>query len=149
MIMQNILSILFAASNALAVLLLLVSYVLNIIARARKSKLSTARVPFPEFADQHTLVSYCHWCAILFALLNWLLCSSKILYTDGSVNNPLAEQLLFFATIWAAMIFIGIVAEVVIRCFKYSGTPNYSVLSGVKSSIWYAIWYFVMAFLFS
>lgn len=149
MLMQDILSILFVVSNSLAVGLLLVSYVLNIIARARKSRLSTARVPFPDFADQHTLVSYCHWCAILFALLNWLLCSSKILHTDGSATNPLAQQLLLFGTVWSVMIFVGIVAEVVIRSFKYSGTTTYSILPGVKSSVWYAVWYFVMAFLFS
>jgi len=148
MTMHNILSILFGVTNVLGILLLLASYVFCVIARVRKSKLSTARIPFPDFSEQHLLVSYCHWCGILFALLNWLLCSSKILYADGSANNPLAAQLLLAGIAWAVMFVLGIIAEVVIRCHKYSGTPDYSVLSGVKSSVWYAVWYFVLAFLF-
>ena len=146
--LQNILSLLFVVTNTVSILLLLGSYAFCIIARVRKSKLSTARVPFPDFSDQHTLVSYCHWCGILFALLNWLLCSSKILYTDGSTNNPLVALLLLAGIAWAVMFLLGIIAEVVIRCHKYSGSPDYSVLAGVKSSVWYAVCYFVLAFLF-
>lgn len=145
--MHDVLLILFKVANILAVVLLVCSYVLNIIARARKSVMVTANISFPVFSEQHSMIKHSFWCGTVFVLLNWLLCSSKVLVVSGKTTNVLSEGLLTFAIIWAIMIFAGIVAEIVMKCFKSNGSTTYSVAAGIKSSIWYSVLYFVLSFL--
>lgn len=147
MIMHDVLQVLFKVANILAVALLAGSYVLNIIAKARKSVMATANIAFPVFSEQHSVIKHSFWCGTLFILLNWLLCSSKVLLVNGKTTNALSEGLLTFAVVWAIMIFVGVVAEIVIKCLKTNGLTSYSVLDGIKSSIGYSALYFVLSFL--
>lgn len=147
MIMHDVLLILFKIANILAVLLLACSYVLNIIARARKGVMATANISFPVFSEQHSMIKHSFWCGTLFILLNWLLCSSKVLVVSGKTTNALSEGLLTFAIVWAIKIFVGVVAEIVMKCFKSNSSTTYSVVDGIKSSIWYSVLYFVLSFL--
>ena len=147
MIMHDVLLILFKVANILAVVLLTGSYVLNIIARARKSAMSTANIAFPVFPEQHSMIKHSYWCGTLFILLNWLLCSSKVLVVGEEPPNVLSEVLLMFAVVWAITIFLGVIAEIIIKCFKSSSSTTYTVVDGIKSSIWYSVLYFVLSFL--
>ncbi len=147
MIMHNALLTLFKVANILGVALLAISYVLNIIAKSRKSLMATSNIAFPVFSEQHSMIKHCYWCGTLFISLNWLLCSSRVLSVDRNTTNALSEGLLLFAFVWAVMIFVGIIAEIIIKCFKTTGSTSYSIVDGIKSSIWYATLYFVLSFL--
>lgn len=145
--MYYALLVFFKVANIIALIMLAASYVLTIIAKIRKSVVSTSSIHFPVFSEQYTIVKHCFWCGTLFAFLNWLLCSSYALPVDDSSVNVLSEELLTFGIAWAIMIFVGIVAEIVLKCIKTTSSHTYSVISGVKSTIWYALIYFVFSFL--
>ena len=145
--MHDILLILFKAANILAITLLSSSYVLNVIAKARSRTATTAPVALPVFSEQAPMIKKSFGCGTLFILLNWGLCSSRVLEVDQASVNGLSEGLLTFAIVWAIMIFIGIVTEIVLKCFRSSGSTSYSVVDGIKSSTWYSALYFILSFL--
>jgi len=147
MIMYNVLLILFKVANIIAVALLAISYVLTVVAKARKSALATSNIVFPVLSEQHTMIKHCFWCGTLFIFLNWLLCSSSVIPTEELTSNSLSHALLQFGVIWAVMIFVGIFSEVIIKCIKSSSSYTCSVSEGIKSTIWYAVLYFVLSFL--
>lgn len=147
MIMYNVLLIFFKAANIIAVAVLAVSYILTIVAKARKSSVATANIVFPVFSEQHTMIKHCFWSGTLFIFLNWLLCSSSALPVTGATGNVLSQSLLAFAVVWAIMIFVGIIIEIIIKCIKSSSSYTCSVLEGIKSTICYAVLYFVLSFL--
>lgn len=145
--MYYALLVFFKVANIIAVAVLAVSYVLTVVAKIRKGVVSTATIHFPVFSEQHSIVKHCFWSGTLFIILNWLLCSASLLSVDDSSVNVLSEELLTFAIAWAIMIFVGIVTEIVIKCIKTSGSYAYSVMAGVKSTIWYTLLYFIFSFL--
>lgn len=147
MVMYNVLRILFIVANIIAAVLLAVSYVLTIVAKVRKSALATANIVFPVLSEQHTMIKYCFWSGTLFIFLDWLLCSSAAISVKSGAVNSLSQSLLTFGLVWAVMIFAGIIAEVVIKCIKSSSSYTCSVTDGIKSSICYAVLYFVLSFL--
>lgn len=147
MIMYNALFILFKVANIIAVILLAVSYVLTIVAKVRKSAVATSNILFPVFSEQHTMIKHCYWSGTLFIFLNWLLCSSSALPVDASFPNALSGELLTFGIVWAIMIIVGIITEIVIKCIKSSSSYTCSVTEGIKSTIWYTVLYFVLSFL--
>lgn len=146
MIMYKVLFFLFNVANIMAIALLTISYVLTVVAKARKSAVASSNIVFPILSEQHIMIKHCFWCGTLFVFMNWLLCSSTILPSSEGTNS-LSQALLSFGTLWGAMIFVGIVAEVIIKCLKSNGTFNCSVAKGIKSAIGYATLYFVAAFL--
>lgn len=147
MIMYNALLILFKAANIIAVALMTVSYVLTVVAKVRKNSIASAKITFPVFAEQHTLIKHCFGCGILFAFLNWLLCSSSVLPSNDTAGNTLSQALMTFGIVWAIMIFVGIVIEVIIKCIKSSSSYTCSVSDGIKSTICYTVLCFVLSFL--
>lgn len=146
MIMYNALLILFTAANIIAVALLLVSYILTVVAKARKSQLATANIFFPVFPEQHIMIKHCFWSGTMFGFLNWLLCSSSALLVDEASVYTLSKSLLYFGIVWAVMIFLGSITEVVLKCIK-SEAYTCSVTAGIKSTIWYSFLYFILSFL--
>lgn len=146
MMMYNALLILFTVANIIAVALLLVSYILTVVAKVRKSQLATANIFFPVFSEQHTMIKHCFWSATMFGFLNWLLCSSSALLVDEASAYTLSKSLLYFGIVWAVMIFVGIITEVVLKCIQ-SETYTCSVTAGIKSTIWYSFLYFLLSFL--
>lgn len=149
MIMYKILLLLFIIANILSLAISGASYILTIVAKSRKSSLATAKIAFPAFAEVHSLIKNCFWSGTIFIALDWLLCSSSILSTEATSTTSLSQALLKMATVWAIMIFVGIIAEIIIRFIKSTGSNSYSLFAGIKSSICYAVIYFVLSFLIS
>lgn len=147
MVMYRVLLALFIAANVLAVLLLIASYVTTILAKIRKSTLATANIVFPLLSEQHTMVKYCYWSGAVFGFLNWLLCSSSVLALGTGATNALSRASLAFGLVWAIAVFLGIASEVVLKCIKTNESNAYSVVSGIKSTVWYSIFCFVVSFL--
>lgn len=147
MIMYNALLILFKVANIIAVILLAISYVFTIVAKARKSAVATSNILFPVFTEQYVMIKHCYWAGTLFIFLNWLLCSSSGLPVDASSTNALSGELFIFGIVWAVLIFAGIITETVIKCIKSSSSYTCSVTEGIKSTIWYTVLYFVLSFL--
>lgn len=81
-------------------------------------------------------------------LIDWLLCSSSAIVPKGvKPGDVFSGTLLSFATIWAIMIFISIVVEVILKIMKKKTDAVYSISSAIPSIIWYSILYFILSFL--
>ena len=145
--MFNALLGLFQAANIIGLVLLVISYVLTVVAKVRKSELSTSTIAFPTFTDMHSVIKSCYWSGTLFVFLNWLLCSSYAIEVGGKHVGNISDALLTFGIVWAVTIFVGAVCELVIKCIRTKGTVRYSVSAGIKSSVWYAVLYLVLSFL--
>lgn len=146
MIMYKALFILFNVANIMAIALLTISYVLTVVAKAKNSASASTKTVFPILSEQHIMIKHCFWCGTLFIFMNWLLCSSSVLPSNVGAN-ALSQAMLAFGTVWGAMIFIGILAEVIIKCLKSRDSFDCSVSKGIKSAIGYSIIYFVASFL--
>ena len=147
MIMYNVLLILFRVANIAAAALLLISYVFTFITKKKLGKFPTAKIVLPLFSEQHVLVKHCFWSGTVFIVLDWLLCSSSAITVSQTASNSLSQGLLLFGIIWAAMIFVGIVFEVMLKFIKTTSTVNTSLAKGIKSAIAYSVLYFVLSFL--
>lgn len=147
MIMFNVLLILFRIANIIAIALLGISYVFTVMAKVRKSILASSIFVFPVFSEQYSAIKYCFFSGTLFILLNWLLCSSSAISVETTTPNALSQSLLTFGIVWAIMIFVGIIAEVVIKCINSNSSFSCSVTEGIKSTIRYTVLYFVLSFL--
>lgn len=149
MMMYKILLLLFIIANILSLVISGASYILTIVAKSRKSSLATAKIAFPTFEEVHSLIKHCFWSGTVFIALDWLLCSSSILSAEANSNSSLSQALLKMATVWAVMIFVGVITEIILRLIKSTSSNSYSVSPGIKSAICYAILYFVLSFLIS
>lgn len=149
MIMFNALQVLFKIANILALAILIISYILTVAAKKRKSTLASASIAYPVFSEQHSMIKQCYWSGTLFSVLAWLLCSASVLTVDATIvpTAVISQGFLSYGITWAVAFFIGIVAEIVLKFIKNNSSNSYSVMEGVKSTMWYAVLYFVLSFL--
>ncbi len=145
--MFDYLQILYQVANIAAVALTVVSYVMSVVAKRKKSILATANIQFPIYSEQKPIIKHCFVSGFIFMLLSWILCTSEAAENGGRPLEDMSELLLSYAFIWAIMIFVSVVAEVVIKCIRTAGDIDCSVAPGIKSSIWYTVICFVFSFL--
>lgn len=146
--MYQILLVLFYISNILALLVFFTSFCLTIYSKAKDGKNSKVNTELTLFTTIATYARYCFWTGTGFMLIDWLLCSSSAIVPKGvKPGDVFSGTLLSFATIWAIMIFISIVVEVILKIMKKKTDVVYSISSAIPSVIWYPILYFILSFL--
>ncbi len=147
MVMYNLLEIFFHVGNIFALFILVMSYILLIIAKSRKSISPTARIVFPDFYDQAAYIRHCYWSATLFLVISWLLCSSNAISPEGIPTASFSNGFLLYACIWAGMIFVSVIVGMILNSIKASVAATYTVKDSIVTNIVYSIIYFLLAFM--
>ena len=146
--MFQILLVLFYISNILALLIFFSSFCLTVYSKAKDGKNSKINTEYTLFTTIATYAKYCFWTGTGFILIDWLLCSSSAIIPKGvKPGDVFSGTLLSFALIWAIMIFVSIIFEVVLKIMKKRTDAVYSISSAIPSVIWYSILYFILSFL--
>lgn len=145
--MYKVLLGLFVLSNCLAVLIVFITSITTIVAKVR-SKSTSDTVNYPDFFNaQLSCAKMSFWSGTAFAVLDWLLCYSQIIEA-GNAYGYFQGFFLLFALIWGATELFLIIVQTILTFIK-SGADRYNVKSGIKAAVFYAVIYFLLAFLIS
>ena len=145
--MYQALLVFFYISNILAILIFFVAFCLTVASKKTDGSQSRVKIELPVFTELAKYARYCFWTGTGFILIDWLLCSSSAIVPKGKPQEVFSGALTSFAAIWAIMIFISIIFEIILKFIKKKSDLVYSVSSAIPSIIWYAILYFILSFL--
>ena len=143
--MFKILLSLFTIFNIIAIIILLLCCISVLLSNLKLSKIATAKIALPTFTDCKSTFKRCCVTSSLFLLLDWIMFSSSYISDKGEVGKEvLAKFTLIFATIWAVMILIVLILEIVIKFIKNNKIHLKDAFAPLIVS---SVWYFILTFI--
>ncbi len=143
--MFEILMAFFVLFNAIALLILLTSCICTLLTNSKLSKLATSKVALPKFIECKSTMIKCCVASTLFVLLDWLLYSGAYVSKEKIAGNEIiAEYTLLFSVIWAAMIAVLALVDIIT---KFQKNKTASIRDAFIPVIGRALWCFVLTFI--
>lgn len=141
--MFKLLVSLFIVFNIIAIIIILLTIICAFIANIRKTKYVKSEILLPGFLDCKKTFIQCCISSSIFSIVAWVLYAPQAITETWNGIEFLAKCLFSFGIIWAVILIISIISEIVLGFFK---NKCMSLKDSFFPLFLRSIWCFILAF---